>query len=335
MRIEHFEWLRSHKARYDLASSGMAPLSLDEVSRLGEPGDLVEDLASLYGVERGNIALTHGAQEGNFAALSALGRAVEEVVTVVPEYEPIRALPDFLGLRRVEVELGGSLAALFDFVKPGAVLFFSNPNNPTGLYLGKKELWELSDSLRRAGAYAVVDSIFLDFVLDDVRGLPLERMVYTFSTSKFYTMAGAKVGWVVGDEDIVGRIGGVIDLVSPMVHDACLRYASILIRRRGWVKERNLGIIGPNLEALRRAGVEAQYVEHMPIAYVKCRGSSGSAAAEELLRRGVLVAPGRLFGRDDGFRIGLGSLSRADFEAAVGAMANVLEELCPGRAASP
>ncbi|MFB6491275.1 MAG: aminotransferase class I/II-fold pyridoxal phosphate-dependent enzyme [Thermoproteus sp. AZ2] len=330
MKIEHFEWLRSHRAEYDLSSSGMAPLSLDEVLRLGEPGNLVEDLASLYGVDRRNIALTHGAQEGNFAALSALRGAVEEAVTVVPEYEPIRALPGFLGLKHVEAELGGSPSALFDLIRPGVVLFFSNPNNPTGLYLGRKELWELSDSLRRAGAYAVVDSIFLDFVLDDVRGLPLERMAYTFSTSKFYTMAGAKAGWVIGDEDIVRRIGGVIDLVSPLVHDACLSYASILVRKRDWVRERNLGIIRPNIEALRGAGVEAQYVEHMPIAYVKCRGSSGSAAAEELLRRGVLVVPGRLFGRDDGFRIGLGSSRRADFEAAAGIIADVLKGLCRG-----
>ncbi len=85
---------------------------------------------------------------------------------------------------------------------------------------------------RRGGAYAVIDSIFLEFVENNLRDLPMENVVFTFSTSKFYTMRELKVGWVVGDDNVIREINGIIDLVSPLVIDLNLRYASILIRNR-------------------------------------------------------------------------------------------------------
>ena len=334
MRVEHFEWLRAHSVKYNLAGSGMAPIDVGELATLGGPGDLVGTLAELYGVDKPNILVTHGAQEGNFAALSALrvmGLA-EYVVVPIPEYEPIRRLPAFLGLRSVEVSLG----ELPYSVRKGAVLFFSNPNNPTGRFMGKAMLRELSEELVKKGAYAVVDSIFMEFVEEDLRNLPLDNIAYTFSTSKFYTTRGFKVGWAIGDSKLVKAMGGVLDLVSPVIMDLEAGYASILLRNRGWVRERNLRIIRPNLEYARatlgRLGnvVEVEYREYMPITYVKlrCMGQAGSTVANELAKRGVLVTPGHLFGKDDGIRVSLGTLTGEEFKKAIGITAETIEELC-------
>ncbi|MFP3257860.1 MAG: aminotransferase class I/II-fold pyridoxal phosphate-dependent enzyme [Caldivirga sp.] len=340
MEIGHFEWLRSHTARYNLSSSGVMPITLGELVKLGQPGNIIDELTSTYAIDKVNIALTHGTQEGNFAALSALRElGIDRVVTVVPEYEPIRALPGFLGLRHIEVEVHETLLEVINHIEPGTVLLLSNPNNPTGLFLDRKLLWELSDSLRRRNAYAVLDSIFLEFVEEDLRQLPLENVVYTFSTSKFYTMSELKVGWVIGDEAIIKAINGIIDLVSPLVLELDLGYASILIRSRKWVRERNLGIIRPNVEVMRRlidalsGGVKVYYTEYMPIFYMRvdCRGLTGTSLAEGLLARDVLVVPGRYFGRDDGIRVGLGSVKPETFEVAMKIIINVVNSECSSK----
>jgi len=340
MEIGHFKWLRSHTARYNLSSSGVMPITLGELVKLGQPGNIIDELTSAYTIDKVNIALTHGTQEGNFAALSALRElGIDRVVTVVPEYEPIRALPGFLGLRHIEVEVHETLLEVINHIEPGTVLLLSNPNNPTGLFLDRKLLWELSDSLRRRNAYAVLDSIFIEFVEEDLRQLPLENVVYTFSTSKFYTMSELKVGWVIGDEAIIKGINGIIDLVSPLVLELDLGYASILIRSRKWVRERNLGIIRPNVEVMRRlidalsGGVKVYYTEYMPIFYMRvdCRGLTGTSLAEGLLARDVLVVPGHYFGRDDGIRVGLGSVKPETFEIAMKTIVNVVNSECSSK----
>lgn len=340
MEIGHFTWLRTHRARYNLASSGVVPIRLSEVTNLGRPGDMLSELINVYGVGEGNIAITHGAQEANAVALLVLrGLATNGVVTVIPEYEPIRVLPRFLGLRQVEVNVEESLMEALNAVKPGMVLLLSNPNNPTGMFLGRKMLWELSDTLRRINSYAILDSIFLEFVEEDLRGLPMENVVYTFSTSKFYTMSELKVGWVVGDGELIKRIKWVMDLINPLTLDLDLGYASILIRNRAWVRGRNLGIIRPNVEVFRSVikdlggKVDVSYVEYMPILYLRlrCRGLSGMMLASRLLERDVLVVPGLYFGRDDGVRVGLGSVDRGTFEAAMNIMVNVINQECEGK----
>jgi aspartate/methionine/tyrosine aminotransferase len=337
VEIGHFTWLRTHTAKYNLSSSSVMPITLDELLKLGEPGDLVQELTSLYTIDRRNLALTHGTQEGNFAALSALKElGIEEVVTVIPEYEPIRALPRFLGLRQVEVGIHESLTETFNHVKPGTALFISNPNNPTGMYLNKKLLWELSDVLRHKNAYAVLDSIFLEFVDEDLRELPTENMVYTFSTSKFYTMNELKAGWVIGEEDIIKRINGIIDLVTPLVLNLDLGYAAILIRNREWIRKRNMDIIMPNAETLRNLTkalgnkAKAHYSNYMPITYIEinCRELTGTVLAEELLTKDVLVVPGKYFGKDNGVRVGLGSVRPEVFETAMKIIINVINNEC-------
>lgn len=329
MQIGHFVWLRALKAKYDLASSGVLPIDIDSI-RPEISGDLSDVLSSLYQVKKENIAITYGAQEANFAALAALKSVgVAEAITFVPEYEPIRLLPQFLGMRQAVLEL--TYENIVGAVKQNSLLFLSSPNNPTGLFLSERQLWELSDELRRKNAYAVIDSIFMEFVTDNLSGLPLERIVYTSSTSKFYTTPEFKVGWIVGDERIVQRATEVIDLVSPLNFRLGVRYASYLLRNRAVFRERNISLIRerlPALSALKLYG-DVLYTEYMPVLYFKplCN-ISGTELAYRLLNKGIAVVPGRYFGVDNGVRVGLASVPYSEFREAMSLFVEVLEETC-------
>ncbi|WP_292000319.1 pyridoxal phosphate-dependent aminotransferase [Caldivirga sp.] len=335
MEIGHFKWLSEHKADLNIASSGMIPVSKDDIEKLGKPVDIMGVLTSIYNVPIKSVALTHGTQEGNFAALSAIKSMVDQVVTVIPEYEPIRVLPSFLGLKGIEVKVSDGLGELINYVKPKTALFFSNPNNPLGVYLSKGEIRDLADEARRKGSYLIIDSIFLEFITSDLRDLPIENTAYTFSTSKFYTVDSFKIGWIIGDDKIIQRAVNVINLVSPLVMGLEAAYASIILQNREWFRRRNLSIILPNQESLMRISeslssiIKVSYFSNMPIAYITTKCSVDSLElANELLSRGVLTVPGYYFGISNGIRVGLGSVSHDVFTKALNVMAKVIEDLC-------
>ncbi|MEM0462767.1 aminotransferase class I/II-fold pyridoxal phosphate-dependent enzyme [Pyrobaculum sp.] len=292
--METFKWIREKIADYDLANSGVAKLN---AFARGDAPPLEDVLSDLYGVSKQELVLTAGAQEGVFLAFLAIKPSY--VVTVVPEYEPITKLPQTLGVRQVQV------GNVWDApLEPGGLILFSNPNNPTGRFLDKRELAELADEAWRRGAYLVVDIIFSDFVTDDVKELPLEGVVYAHSTDKFFT-SDIRVGWAFGDRRIVEKIRYLKDLANPGPREFEKRAAAWLVSRRGEVKRRNLSIIRPNAEALLAAFPNAVYRPDMPIALVptKCHDVE---LAERLLAKGVKTVPGRFFQAPYSIRVGLG-----------------------------
>lgn len=81
------------------------------------------------------------------------------------------------------------------------VMFVANPNNPTGTYLTPSEVRDLRDRLR-SDVLLVVDEAYFDYVRRDdyesaVRLVENgdDNVIVTRTFSKFYGLAGARVGW--------------------------------------------------------------------------------------------------------------------------------------------
>ncbi len=313
MQIGHFEWMRTHKAKFDLSSSSMAPVNPDRL----EPADadVVSILSELYSVSPDEIALVHGTQEANFLSLMAIRHRVERALGFLPEYEPIRALPSALDLPSSVIEIPA--------IAPSSVLLASNPNNPTGRHMTAQELEELSEDLGATRSYAIIDAVFSDFIGLKAK-LPLPNVMVTSSTSKFYTMSGVKLGWVIAERSLIKEIKGYADLISPGPFDLELKYAARALASKKWFMERNSAVISQNEGELARLG-DVLHVQGMPIAFVASRcGEDSIDFANRLLEVGVMTVPGHYFGAKSGARVGLGSVSPSDFKAAVDLIAQVL-----------
>ena len=81
-----------------------------------------------------------------------------------------------------------------------ALVFLCNPNNPTGVYLGKAEVSALARSVAQAGGLLVVDEAYLSFVEERWDGLALlegdgqDNVVILRSMTKDYALTGAAAG---------------------------------------------------------------------------------------------------------------------------------------------
>ena len=104
------------------------------------------------------------------------------------------------------------------------IVFLANPNNPTGTFLKKEEIYRLRESLP-VNILLVIDAAYSEYVThsDYSACHPLASesdgntvVLHTFS--KIYGLAALRVGWMVSNPDIAGvleRIKGVFSVSRP------------------------------------------------------------------------------------------------------------------------
>ncbi|WP_199615615.1 threonine-phosphate decarboxylase CobD [Paenibacillus alkalitolerans] len=116
----------------------------------------------------------------------------------VPEFVPLTAERDFLP----------EPASLIGSAKRTGAVLIGNPNNPTGRLLRNDVIDELIHTARRI----VFDEAFLDFAPDErqrtvIRHASSHSNVFVIrSLTKFYSIPGLRLGYVVAHPEAIGRI---------------------------------------------------------------------------------------------------------------------------------
>ena len=120
------------------------------------------------------------------------------------------------------------------------VVFLANPNNPTGTYIGKKELMHLRKKLR-SDILLVVDDAYFEYLKqkDYLPGLKLfskhKNVLVTRTFSKVYGLARLRVGWGYASKEIINTL----NLIKPPfnVNRPALFAASAAVRDVSWLKK--------------------------------------------------------------------------------------------------
>jgi histidinol-phosphate aminotransferase len=170
-------------------------------------------LAARYGVGVERVLVGAGSTELIDATLRAFVRAGDEVVLPTPSWPVFRRRLEALEAEIVDVPLvAGEDAYAYDVdALLGAVtsrtklLIVCSPNNPTGNAMPIGELRRCAV----AGPLLLLDAAYADFDTGgDVMRLvhESERVVVTRTFSKAYCLAGLRVGYVVGDGDVLDYV---------------------------------------------------------------------------------------------------------------------------------
>ncbi len=124
--------------------------------------------------------------------------------------------------------------------KKTKVVFLANPNNPTGTYVGKKDLIRLRKKLR-SNILLVIDDAYFEYVnkKDYSSGLKLfsksKNVVITRTFSKIYGLAGLRVGWGYSSKRIIKALN---QLKPPFnVSRPALFAASAALTDETWLKK--------------------------------------------------------------------------------------------------
>ncbi|MBS8228724.1 pyridoxal phosphate-dependent aminotransferase [Vannielia litorea] len=164
--------------------------------------------ARWYGVELNpeRVIVTTGSSGAFLLAFTALFEAGEKVGLGAPGYPSYRQILRALSLQPVEIEarLATRMQPAPEDVPEGlSGLILASPGNPTGTILDRGALGALLERAGEVGASVVSDEIYHGLHYGDraVSALELtDDVVVINSFSKYFSMTGWRVGWMVVPE---------------------------------------------------------------------------------------------------------------------------------------
>jgi len=289
MKIEPFlleRWMTRHETlvRYDIAESGILPLSTDDLLAFEPSERRAETLAALlrlplgYSEARGtaelrgmlaatyaradadHILVTTGAIEANYLLFNVLLDAGDHMVAPYPAYQQLYSVPRAIGcdvaLWHIGPETGYryDVGALERLVTPRTkVIVVNTPHNPTGAMLAPADAARVYDIADSVGATVIGDEAYRWLAVPD--GDPFAppffdlgpRGVSVGTLSKPFGLPGLRIGWIAGPPDLIQRCWSLRDYItlSPgKLNDAL---AQLGMRHRARIVARNMAIIRANL----------------------------------------------------------------------------------------
>jgi histidinol-phosphate aminotransferase len=200
---------------------------------------LVETIANAHGVARDRVMVATGSGPILAGAVYAFCTRERGLVTAAPTYATCESTARRLGYPvsavRVDAGLGLDLDAMADAVRGAGLVFFCNPNNPTGTAhpLSEVEAFVRRVKERSPETAILIDEAYHDYAYDpSVRtaralGQELPGVFITRSLSKAHGMAGLRVGYAIGQPETLAKISAAWHLGSMNTLSAAAAVASI------------------------------------------------------------------------------------------------------------
>jgi len=180
---------------------------------------LVKALAGRYGVANNQVVLGPGSGEILSNAVRAFTSPAKPLATAWPTFENPRDTARKIGTEVRAIPLDANLKIDIDKLveaSTGAgLVFFCNPNNPTATVHSGDAVADFIKRVRTASPDTVIliDEAYHEYVtdpsyrsaMDIAKSTPKVFVSRTFS--KAYGMAGLRVGFGVGDAEVMKRLG--------------------------------------------------------------------------------------------------------------------------------
>ena len=188
-------------------------------------------------------------------------------------------------------------------------VLLASPSNPTGTSIAHAEMAAIADAVRRRGGVTLVDEIYLGLSYDDAFGHSAlehgEDIVSINSFSKYFSMTGWRLGWMVLPPELVAPVEKLAQnlyicpsTVAQQAALACFDDESMAEyeRRRAEFRRRRDFVV-PALQAL---GLQVPVVPDGAFyAWADCSAFSSSSwdfCFDMMKRAHVALTPGRDFG---------------------------------------
>ena len=337
MRHKHSDYMHWSKtrsrARFNLATSGVAPFPLRELpinlqeleinadNSYGYP-PLQQAIAVHHGLDPECVVESAGTSMANHLAMAAIIEPGDEVLIEHPAYGPILDVAHYLQanikrFRRAE-ENGWAIdpAEVRRCLTPKTrLIVITNLHNPTSALTSESVLREVGDIARSVGALVLVDEVYLDVVYENTPRTSFHlgpEFVVTSSLTKVYGVSGLRCGWILAQPDLAWKMRRLDDLYSATpVHPgellsvAALQNLGHLCERARRIVEADRKLLGDFLEQQR--DISAVETDWGTTLFVRLSNGNADKFLEQLRTDfDTSAVPGRFFEMPGHFRIGMG-----------------------------
>ena len=288
-------------------------------------------LAETYGVSPSQVICVNGSDEVlNFAFMAF---ADEERPLAFPDLT-YGFYPVFAQLNRIpytEIPLKDDFTIdINDYVNLNKTIVIANPNAPTGRYLPLAEIERIVAS--NPDNVVIIDEAYIDFGGESAITLVprYDNLLVTQTFSKSRSMAGARLGFGIGNEKLIADLNTIRYSTNPYNVNRMTEFAGAAALDDPEYFRRNCETIMEN-RAWTTAALEALDFEVLPslanFVFAKSDKIDGGQLYKKLKDRGILV---RHFTKDrikDFNRITIGTLDQ--MKTLVRAIEEILQEVTP------
>ncbi len=274
-------------------------------------------------VEINNITVTHGTIAANMLLHKTLVSRGDHVVSIVPTYQQHHSIPESIEAKVDLLHLSSEDEFLPDLDKLRSMvtsetklIVLTNPNNPTGALIEQAMLEEIAEIARAVDAYILCDEVYRgtaqigDGMSPSIVDI-YEKGISTASTSKAFSLAGLRVGWIVAPREVTEQVMIHRDYDTISVGIINDHLAAIALENKDKLLARSQDITRGNLSLLEK------WVDEQPrISWLK--PSAGTTAMLKiettmtsrefclklLEETGVMLTPGDAFDMEGYARIG-------------------------------
>jgi len=301
-------------AARERAQKALATERLGYTEALGLPAlreRIARYVTERYGVSVGpeRVVVTAGSSAGFVLAFLAILDPGAAVGLPSPGYPCYRQILKALGLRPLLIETSGqgrwmpTLADVERLAGEGAAgLLLASPNNPTGTMVEGARLSEIADTCRRRGLWLISDEIYHGLEYDmraDTALSHSDQAIIVNSFSKYFSMTGWRIGWLVAPQALVRpieRLAQNLYISPPAISQIAALGAFDGIDELEAIKAgyaRNRAML---LEELPRAGLSAilpaDGAFYLYADVTRFTGDSAAFAKRMLREIGVAATPG-------------------------------------------
>lgn len=363
--LERFQSTWEHVVKYNLAESGVQPITLEELQGDGEKVDklmqlplgyiqtngsstLRRNITSLYqDADEGNVLVTSGSSEANLLAVWSLLEGGDEALVMLPNYMQIWGLVKMMGGNAIPLWLseddgwGLDLEEVNEKVsRKTKIIALCNPNNPTGAVLDQTALRGVCEIAKDAGSWVLCDEVYRGAELEGYITPSMwdghDKAIVNSGLSKAYGLPGLRIGWIVAQKDMINGLWSYHDYTTICASATSDFIANLALEEENRTRliSRTRKILTENWPILERWYEDHSYVfsyekpKAGAISFAKYKANVNSTViAERLVKeKSVLVIPGDHFLMDGHMRIGYGSNAR-HLETSLALVADLFEAL--------
>lgn len=296
---------------------------------------LRQALGKMYGLNGDWVALGHGA--GN--VLDTIAKMFldygDEVIIPNQTYGLYREVCLLMGATIVDCDLNDDYTIDLEAIKncisdKTKLIWICNPNNPTGTIIDKEALETFIRTLPE-DVYVILDEAYVEFCKEELRLDTMQlvkegcQLLCVRTFSKYYGLAGQRVGYVVADKEVIdyyntvsepfnaNRVGlaAAVDIIQNSKEEA-KHYSDLLMKDKEYLQKElmDLGI--------------TTYQSHTNFLFSEVP-ITGVEFAEQLLCLGVIIRPCSGWGYPNHIRITIGTTQ--ENEKLLQAIKQVMEKL--------
>ena len=331
---DYMHWSKTQsRARFNLATSGVAPFPLRELpvhletleingyDGYGYP-PLQKAVAAHHGVDPDCVVESAGTSMANHLAMAAILEPGDEVLIEHPAYGPILDVAQYLHAdvkrfpRTKESDWAIDLGAILRCITPKTrLIVITNLHNPTSALTPDSVLREVGDVARSIGALVLVDEVYLDAVYQRTPRTSFHlgpEFVVTSSLTKVYGVSGLRCGWILARPDLAWKMRRLNDLYSATPVYPGLLLAVAVFKHLNRLREKARPIVEADRKLLRdflrqQSALSAVWTDWGTTSFVQLRAGNADDFLERLRTKfDTSAVPGRFFEMPDHFRIGMG-----------------------------